>query len=197
MSTVPSISNSTGVTYATQLAQTSALKRSLHNLGNAIQKGDLNSASAILTGLIKTNPQYATASTSAAQSKDPINQDFRALADAISKNQVDTARTAWTQTTKDLAKAGVTDLSDGKAATAKLLAQNKASVVQQIMSNTLGSSSTNSTPAASLLAGSSHSNGGTDSIGSVVSNWITYKTGGKTSLSTAADSSGNKLDTAA
>src|ERR1039458_5046235 len=60
MSTLSSISNSASATYATQLAQTSALKRSLNSLGIAVQNGDLTSAGSILAAFIKANPQFAS-----------------------------------------------------------------------------------------------------------------------------------------
>jgi hypothetical protein len=68
MSALNSISSSASTTYATPLAQTSALKRSLDNLGNAVQSGDLTAAGAILTAFIKANPQYASASSAASPS---------------------------------------------------------------------------------------------------------------------------------
>jgi predicted transcriptional regulator YheO len=123
MSTVNGVSNSASFTYATQLAQTSALKRNLSNLGAAVQSGDLTSASSILAAFVKANPQYASTSTSGTQSQDPINQDFQALTDAIANNQPDAAKTAWTQITTDLTKNGITDLGNGADAMAKLLAQ--------------------------------------------------------------------------
>ena len=94
-SATSSISSSTGVGYATQLAQMSALKRTLSNLGQAIEKGELVPASTILTAFFKANPQYVSTSAADSQSQDPISQDFQALAAAISNNQVDAAQTAW------------------------------------------------------------------------------------------------------
>ena len=94
MSAVSSISNSASVTYATQLAQTSALKRSLNSLGTAVQNGDLTSAGSILAAFIKANPQFASTASDGSQAQDPINQDFQALADAVSGNQVDAAKGA-------------------------------------------------------------------------------------------------------
>ena len=127
MSALSSISSSASVTYATQLAQTSALKRNLNSLGTAVENGDSTSASSILTAFIQANPQYSI-SSDGTQSQNPLNQDFQTLADAISNDQVDTAKSAWTKIQSDLADSGVTDLSDGEDATTKLLAQTQASI---------------------------------------------------------------------
>jgi len=194
MSTVNSVSNSASVTYATQLAQTSALKRSLNNLGNAVQSGDLTAAGAILTAFIKANPQYASTSSDGSQSQDPINQDFQALADAISNNQADTAKSAWTQIQSDLSKSGVTDLSDG---TAKLLAQTKASISQQILSDALGAGSGGDLSLTSLLDRSTDSSSAVGLSSSLLSEWVTYQSGGTTSPTPTAPSTDSKLDTAA
>jgi ABC-type transporter Mla subunit MlaD len=189
-------SSSSGVSYAMQLAQTSAVKRSLNNLGNAVQNGDLTSAGSILTAFVKANPQYATSSSDASQTEDPINQDFQALADAISNNQVDAAQGAWTQVKSDLAKKGVTDLGNGTAATAKLLAETKASISQQIVSDALGASSGSGSFMATLLGGGG-ANSATGLSGSLISNWLTYQAGGYTTPQTTTDSAGNSLDTTA
>src|SRR5579863_6949024 len=118
MSSLSSVSNSSAANYATQLAQSSALERSLYNLGSAIQGGDLTSAGSILTSIIQANPQYATSSSSptsggSTQSQDPINQDFQNLATAISQNDLATAQSTWAQLKTDLATAGVTNISSG------------------------------------------------------------------------------------
>ena len=102
MSVLSGISSSAGVSYATELAQTSALKRNLNNLGTAVQNGDLTSAGSILSAFIKANPQFAITSSADSQAQDPINQDFQALADAITNNLADTAKSAWTQIKSDL-----------------------------------------------------------------------------------------------
>jgi len=197
MSTVSSLSSSAGATYATQLAQTSALKRNLNNLGTAVQKGDLTSAGAILSAFIKANPQYASTSSGGSQSQDPINQDFQALADALSINQVDAAKSAWTQITSALAKSGVTDLNDGVSATAKLLAQAKASISQQILSDAFGTGSGSGISLTSLLGGSSGSNSGTGLSGSVLSDWLSYQAQGNPTSAGAAISARSILDTTA
>ena len=195
MSTVSSLSSSAGVTYATQLAQTSALKRSLSNLGSAVQKGDLTSAGAILTAFVNANPQYASTSSGSAQSQDPVNQGFQALTDAISSKEVDAAKSAWTQITSDLAKSGVTDLNDGVAATAKLLAQAKASITQQILSDAFGTGSESGTSLTALLGGSSGSNSDSPLSSSLLSDWLTYY--GNSAPAGVAVSAGSKLDTTA
>jgi len=197
MSLVTNISSSASVSYATQLAQTSALKRSLNNLGTAVQNGDLTSANSILTAIIKANPQYASTSSDGSQSQEPINQDFQALADAIANNQADAARSAWTQVQSDLSKNGVTDLSDGTAATAELLAQTNASIDQQIVSDTFGTSSANSLSVTSLLGGSASLTSGPGLSSSLISDWLTYQSGGQASPTAASNSASNHLDTSA
>ena len=198
MSAVTGISSSSAsVSYATQLAQTSALRRSLNNLGTAVQNGDLSSAGSILTAIIKANPQYATTASTGSQSQDPINQDFQTLASAISNNQLDAAQNAWTQIKKDMAQDGVTDISDGTAATAQLLAQTKASISQQIVSDAFGTGSSGGLSAISLLGGSDASSSGAGLSSSLIGSWLTYQEGGNTSPNTTAASTGNNLDTAA
>jgi hypothetical protein len=197
MSTVSSLSSSASVTYATQLAQTSSLKRSLSNLGAAVQSGDLTSASSILTAFIKANPQFASTSSDGSQSQDPINQDFQALTDAISSNDADTAKSAWTQVQSDLTQSGVTDLSTGPDTIAKLLAETKASTDSQILSDAFGTSSGSSPSVASLIGGSSDSSGVAGVSSSLLSEWLTYKQGGSTTPTTTTTTAGSSLDTVA
>jgi hypothetical protein len=196
MSAITAVSSSANVTYATQLAQSSALRRSLNNLGVAVQSGDLSTAGSVLTALQKAHPEYAASSAEGTQSVDPINQSFQTLANAISSNEADAARSAWTQIKADLAKEGVTDISDGTAATAKLLEDSKDSIAQQILSDTFGTSSGSPVTINSLLSGSSKSSSEALS-NSLMSDWVTYRAGGKTSLPPAVTSAGRKLDTAA
>jgi hypothetical protein len=172
MSTVTGISSSASFDYATQLAQTSALKRSLNSLGNAVQNGDLASAGSVLTALVKANPQYAATASDSSQPQNPINQDFQALADAISNSQADTAQSAWTQIKSDLADNGVTDLSDGTSATAKLLTDTQDSISQQILSDVV---------ATSILGGGSDPSSGAGLASSLLSNWLTYQANGNVS----------------
>ena len=197
MSALSGISTSDSVAYATQLAQTSALKRNLNSLGTAVQNGDSSSASSILTAFIQANPQFASTSGDGAQIQSPINQDFQALADAVSNNDVDTAKGDWTQIQSDLADSGVTDLGDGTDATAKLLAQAKASVSQQILNDAFSTSSASGPSVASLLGASNgpSSNAGVSS--SLLSDWITYKAGGSTSPIPTAATAGSNLDAVA
>ncbi len=200
MSTVTSASNSAGVSYATQLAQTSALNRSLFNLGSAIQSGDMTSANSILTAFIKAKPQYATTGSSdGSQSSSPINQDFQSLANAISSNQVDAARSAWAQIKSDMANAGVPGLTSGAAATAQLLAQNDSSIAQQILSNAFGASAASggSSSIDSLLGGGSGSSGDVGLPASLISSWMTYQNGGNAAPAVAASSTGSLLNTSA
>jgi hypothetical protein len=197
MSAVTGLSSSASVAYATQLAQSSALKRTLSNLGAAVQNGDLSSAGTILASFIKANPQYAsTSANSGSQSPDPINQDFQALADAISNNQTDQAKTAWTQVKTDLAKEGVTDLTSGPAAMAELLAQTKASITQELLSTAFGSSSSSDTALGSLLGGTPDSSSGVGLSSSLISNWLTYQASGTTSPPLSTNTTGNNLNTA-
>lgn len=194
MSAVNGISSSASVTYAMQLAQTSALKRNLNSLGTAVQSGDLASAGSILAAFVKANPQYTSTASTGSTSQDPINQDFQALADAITNNQTDAAKSAWTQIQSDLSKSGVTDLSDG---TAKLLAQTKASISQQILSDALGAGSGGDLSLASLLGRSTDSSSAVGLSSSLISDWLTYQAGGNTSPTAANTNAGTKLDTAA
>ena len=197
MSAVKGISNLASVAYATQLAQTSALKRNLNKLGTAVQNGDLASAGSILTAFVKANPQYASTSSAGSQSQDPISQHFQALTDAITNSQVDPAKSAWTQIQADLTKSGVTDLGDGTAATAKLLAQTRASISQQIVSDAFSASAGGGTSPTSLLGGSSESSSSVGLSSSLISDWLTYRAGGNSSPTKAAAGAGSKLDTAA
>ncbi|MEI6395705.1 MAG: hypothetical protein WCT12_31950 [Verrucomicrobiota bacterium] len=197
MSVLSGISSSAGVSYATELAQTSALKRNLNNLGTAVQNGDLTSAGSILSAFIKANPQFAITSSADSQAQDPINQDFQALADAITNNLADTAKSAWTQIKSDLATSGATDLSDGTAATAELLAQTQTSLAQQILSNAFGTSSGDGLSLMSLIGGNSGASGSVGSSSSVFSDWLIYQAGGNTSPAAASASAGNRLNTTA
>lgn len=181
MSTVTGISSSASFDYATQLAQTSSLKRSLNSLGTAVQNGDLTSADSLLTALVEANPQYAATASDGSQPQNPINQGFQALADAISSKQTDAAQSAWTQLKSDLAENGVTDLSDGTAATAKLLADTQESISQQILSGLSGTS---------LLGDSSDSGSGTGLTSSLFSNWLTYQASGNVAPSGSTSSVG-------
>src|ERR1700679_1028320 len=113
------ISNASAISYATQLAETSALRRSLANLGAAIQKGELVPASTILTAFFKANPQYTATANNDSQTQDALSQDFQTLATALSNNQVDAAQTAWTQIKSDFANQGVTNLGDATNSTSE------------------------------------------------------------------------------
>ena len=196
MSATTAISSSASASYATQLARTSALKRTLSNLGAAVQKGDMSSANSILTAFIKANPQYAATASNAAASQDPINQDFQALANAISSNQAGTARSAWAQVQSDLAKDGVTNLSSGPSATAQLLAQTKASLDQEVLSDMFGASTGGDPSITSLLGGSADSSNGTGLSSSLLSNWLTYQSGGNALPAVGTASTGQLLSTA-
>ena len=197
MSAITGISSSASVTYATQLAQTSALKRNLNKLDTAVQSGDLDSAASILTAFVKANPQFAATAAGDSTSQDPINQDFQNLAAAISNHQTEGAQSAWAQAKTDLAKNGVTDFSDGTAATAELLAKAKASISQQIVSNALGGGSGSSLSVTSLLGGGGDSGGAAGVSSSLLSNWLTYRAGGATTSPVTTDSTGQNLNTAA
>jgi len=193
MSALTSVSGSSDVAYATQLAQTSALKRSLSCLGAALEGGDLTSAASILAAIMKSNPQFATTGAAGSAADSPINKDFQALGDAVSKNQVDAAKSAWTQTKSDLAAGGITNLGNGAADTAKLLAQNRADEDQALLGAIFGSSSANSV--SSLLPGVNTASG-TD-ISSVVGDWLTYEANGSASPPVIPGASGGEVNTTA
>ena len=187
--------NSAAVAYATQLAQTAALQRSLSNLGTAIQNGDMTAANSILTALIKANPQWAASSSSgsSSSSQDPINQDFQTLATAISNNQPDAAKSAWSAVQTDLTKDGVTNVNSGPAYTAQLLAQSKATIQQEVLSSLFGVSGSSGSSVAELLGGAS-STGSPDPLTSLLTNWATYKAGGTV---TSGPTAGSNLNTVA
>ena len=196
-SATSSISSSTAVGYATQLAQISAVKRTMSNLGKAIEKGELVPASTILAAFFKANSQYVSTSPADTQSQDPLNQDFQDLAAAISDNQVAAAQSAWTQAKSDLANDGVTNLDNGAADTARLLAQNKASVNAQIISDSLGTSPGGEPTIAALLGGGGNSGSQIGLSSSLLETWLTYQPSGTTKPAAANSASGNRLDTAA
>jgi hypothetical protein len=187
------ISSSAAVSYATQLAQTSSLKRSLSNLGHAIQNGELVPASAILTAFFKANPQYTSTSAEDTTSPDLISQDFQTLAVAISNNQVDAAQTAWTQVKSDLANDGVSSVANG---TSELLAQTKASLDQQIVSDAFGVSSGSDATIIALLGGNDTSSSQTGLSSSLIESWLTYQQSGTTAPAATGSSAGNLLNKA-
>lgn len=218
MSSLSSVSNSANTSYATQLAQTSAFERSLYNLGTAVQNGDMTSAGSILTALIQANPQYAATSStsgSSTQSQDPLNQDFQNLASAISSNQPDAAKNAWTQLKNDLAKAGVTNISSGTTLAAQAVAQNEVSMQQDLLSSLFGGGTDSSSNLATLLGGSTDSTSGspnlatllgqtsdststsTDPLTAALNNWLTYQSDGSVSNPAGSSSTTNGLDTMA
>jgi hypothetical protein len=189
MSTVSGVSSeSASVAYATHLAQSSQLQRSLYNLGAAVKDGDLNSAGTLLTALMKEYPQYASSSSSSSSSSgstdtsDPVNAGFESLSTAIDNNDPNAAKGAWQQLTTDLANEGVT-VSDSSDSTAQLLAGATASLDQSILSDTLG-------------AGANSSSSG-DTLSAVLSDWITYQATGSTSAATPAPTTGTNLDISA
>lgn len=200
MSTLNSVSNSSGTSSASQLAQTSSLERSLYNLGNAIQNGNLTSAGSILTSLINANPQYSTTSSSTSSSGDStqsgnsINQEFQNLANAISANQPDTARNVWAQLKSSLAKDGVSTTSSGADLAAQATAQAKISAEQSLVSDLFGGSSDGSSLVSTLLGGSSTSS---DSVSSALSNWLTYQANGSVSNTSNGSQTQSGLDTLA
>jgi hypothetical protein len=224
MSSLSSVSSLGNASYAAQVAQTSAFERSLYNLGTAVQNGDMTSAGSILTALIQANPQYAAASGasgSSTQSQDPLNQDFQNLASAISSNQPDAAKTAWTQLKTDLAKAGITNISSGTALAAQAVAQNNVAMEQSLLSalfsnssdSTSGSpnlatllgGSTDSTDSNSNLAtllgessdSSSTSSAPADSLTAALNNWLMYQSNGSATVPTNTDPTANGLNTVA
>jgi hypothetical protein len=199
MSTTTGVTSSSSASYATELAQTSQLRRTLHNLGSAIESGDVSSASSILTTFIKAHPEYAAAASSSSSTDttstgtgSTLNTDFQTLAKALDASDADAAKTAWTQLKSDVAAAGVTDLSDGKAATAKLLAETKTSVDEAIISGMFGVSTSSDSSVATLIGvGSGDAN--SDAVSSAITSWLTYEADGQTSTGTT----GSTLNTAA
>jgi hypothetical protein len=195
MSTTSGVSSSSDVGYAMQLAQTSQLKRHLHHLDTAIQKGHLSSAISILTALAKAYPEYAiSADDSTASTGDPINKGFQEVAKALDENDAGAARTAWAQLKSDLAKAGVSDITNGKAATAKLLADTKSSIDQAIIGKMFGVGSKEIASFATLsgISGDTSS----DPVSTAIAKWLSYEADGKTSDATDK-TTGSNLDTEA
>jgi hypothetical protein len=200
MSSLSSVSNSAGVSYATQLAQSSALERSLYNLGSAVQSGDLTTAGSVLTALIQANPQFAASSSSSGstQSQSPINQDFQNLANAISSNDPDTAQSVWTQLKSDLAAAGVTNISSPSNIAAQTLASNKLSEDQTLLSSLFGGGSDGSSTLDTLLGGGGSSDSSVGSaVNSAISNWLTYQSNGNATIPANTIPTGSSLNTTA
>jgi hypothetical protein len=195
MNATASVTSSSDASYATALAQAAKLKRSLYSIGNAIESGDLSAAGSKLTSLMKEHPEYAAASGGTTDAKNPINDDFKGVSDAIAKNDADGAKTAWTKLKSDLSSAGV-KLSDGAADTAKIVADNKAAMNQSLMSALFSSSSNSDTNMLSTLLGSSSSaSSGSDSISATLSNWMTYQSKGSSTAATST--AGSILDSIA
>jgi hypothetical protein len=204
MSTTTAASNSSSATsaavaYATQLAQAAALKRSLSNLGTAVQNGDMTSANTILTALIQANPQWAASASSGSSStsQDPINLDFQTLATAISNDQPDAAKSAWATVQTDLAKDGVTNINSGAADTAQLLAQSKATIDQEVLSSVFGVSGSSGQSSVAELLGGASSSGAPDPLTSLLTNWATYEAGGNLTQVPTPGSTGTNLNTVA
>lgn len=204
MSTTTAASNSssatsTAIAYATQLAQAAALKRSLSSLGTAIQSGDMTSANTILTGLIQANPQWAASASSGSSStsQDPINQDFQTLATAISNNQPDAAKSAWTTVQTDLAKDGVTNINSGTSDTASLLAQSNDTIDQEVLSSLFGVSGSSGESSVAELLGGASSSSTPDPMTSLLTNWATYQAGGNLTQVPTPGSTGTNLNTVA
>lgn len=183
MSTTTSVTGSSGVAYATELAQTSKLKRFLSDLGSSIERGDLSSAGATLTAIKKAFPEYVTAATSANVSsastqtaQTGINGDFSAISDAITSGNAEAAKSAWTQLKSDLAKSGIKNL---KTSTAELLTSAKASVDRTLLTSLFGSDSANDS-LATLLGGGSSTASTSSMLSELVARWQTYKATGET-----------------
>src|SRR5579872_475715 len=183
MSAVSStVANSSAAAYATQLAQASSLKRSLNNIGNAIDSGNLTLAGTLLTSFINANPQYAPGASNSPT--DPISKDFTTLVTAVSNKQLNAAQTAWTQVKSDLAKDGV-NLSNGASSTAQLIAQNNTSTDQAILGGIFGTNSSSNSSLATLL-GVNNNNSANDAglSSSVLNSWIEGQDGGTGANST-------------
>jgi hypothetical protein len=179
--------------YASSLAESAKLKRSLFNIGSAIDKGDLATAESKLTSLLKDYPQYATAGDTAAN-PDSINAHFQAVSQAISQKDIGAAKTAWNTVKNDLAKSGIT-LSDSGTEAAKIMAENKAAADRSILDAMFGGSSEKSL--VSTLLGGSASSDTSNSLSSLVSKWVTYKSTGTTSETQTDSDTPKILDTSA
>jgi hypothetical protein len=178
-STTTGVSSSSSGSYAVELAQTSHLKRSLHSLDRAIQNGNLSSARSSLVTLINALPKYTPPPDDPADTADPINKGFQAVAKALDDNNADAAKKAWTQVKSDLAKAGVSDITDGKADTAKLLADAKASMNSAIIGKMFGIGSDDGASVTTLLGAKSTSSSD-DSVNAAIAKWLNYEADGKT-----------------
>lgn len=194
MSTISSLSSSSGASYATALAQTSKLGRELNSLGAAVQKGDLTGASSALSTLLKDFPEYAP-STDSTASQGTINQDLQTLSDALTNKQSDAAQTAWTQLKSDLASANIIDLNASVASPAQVIANSQLSEEQSLVSALFGTSSSDSSSISTLLGTDNSS--GTDSISSLVSNWMTYKVNGTATAQPSVSAPTNTLNATA
>ena len=153
------------------LAQAAQKVRYLDNLENALDRGDLAGAASALQqaanafAVSLTSGASAPSSTdstgSSSPSPDNIPADFQAISDAIGNQDLDSAKTAWTQLQSDLAAAGVTNL-DANALEAQALSSVKTSTDSAILSS----------------LGTSFSGSPSDNLESVVSQWLTYKQNG-------------------
>lgn len=194
MGTVNPLSGSASMAYASSLAESAKLKRSLFNIGSAIEKGDLAGAESKLASLLKDYPQYATGGDTTAN-PNSINAHFQAVSQAISKKDAEAAKTAWSTVKSDLSKSGIT-LSDSKTEAAKIMAENKAAADRSILDAMFGGSS-DSSLVSTLLGGSASSSTSSDSLSSLVSKWVTYKSTGTTSETQTASDTPKILDTSA
>jgi hypothetical protein len=197
MSAVTStIGSSSAASFATQLAPASAWKRSLSNLGIAIQSGELAPASSILTAFFKANPQYTSTSSDESPSPDPLSQDFQALASAISSNQIGAAQTAWTQVKRDLGNNGAPNPGDGTTSTSEFPAQTKASMDGQIVSNVFNVSSDGGAAIDAFPGGSEISSSQTGLSSTGDGNRLSYQPSGTTAPDAITSKRGILLDTA-
>jgi hypothetical protein len=194
MSTVSTVSNSSTAAYAEQLANAASLKRSLSNLGAAIQEGDLTSASSQLTALVKAHPELtANSSDSSTDASAPINSDFQALTTALANNDTNAAKSAWASITADLNNAGSSTSGNPTTNTAEAVASFNASNTQSMVSALLGGSTSPASALSSVLNTSYP--GGSSSLNDLLSDWTTYNSNG-TATTSATDSPGTQLDTA-
>ena len=184
MSTVSGFSSSADASYATQLARTSSLRRTLNSLGIAVQSGNLDAAASTLSSVIKANPHYSSSSGDATKAQDPINQDFQALSRAIQQKDAEAAKNAWLQLKKHLSQNNVT-VGDGTAETATLLANNRASMKQAILDNAFKSAAQSDGMLSALIA-SRTSGEAASNLNSLVSDWVTYQAGGDASKTSPA-----------
>jgi hypothetical protein len=182
MNTTTNVQASSDVTYATRLAENAKLKRTLNGIGNDIESGNLQGAGAKITGLMKAYPQYAATSGTTTDAKNPINDGFKTVSDAIQRNDAVTAKDGWAQLKNDLSGAGIKNLNGGSADTSALLADTKNATDQAIRDATLNPNSFKNNPPTLLSKLTPASN--LNFLNDALSTWISYQADGRRPSST-------------